>query len=882
MRQFGQFWRKLIFLLRRDRMERELQEEMRLHAQLKTEANITRGMDPVEARYAAQRQLGNATLQREESRQSWGFPLLESVIQDLRYGLRGLRKSPGFTTVAMLTLALGIGATTAIFSIVHAVLLRPLPYRDSPRIVELSTVSAMFPEFQLGQSIPNVDDIKASAHSLEMIALFQLKRFNLTGQGEPELISAAGISSNFLELFGIQPILGRRLLPEDEQLKNGKVVLLSYSLWQRRFGGDAGVVGKSITLDQESYTVAGVLPAGFNRVPVLGYKDKTEAWVPLAIAPKDRSNRTSWMYLALAKLRPGVSVESAQQELDAIASGLARQYPKEASNIHFPVVPIREAVVGNGRRELLILVCAVGFLLLIACTNVSNLVLSRGLQRRRELAVRVALGASRSRIVRQLFLETMLLASAGGALGLGLAAACVTVFRSFAPADFPRLEEVRFELQIALFAFVFSVVAALLCGLAPALSASRSDLNATIQEKSPSAASPSPRSPLRSFLVVTEVALALVLLAGSALMIQSMVRMLRVDPGLRTDHMVTARVTLSATRYASPEAQALFTKRLFDALRAQPAFSGVAMSNNSMLDHSMSLLTFDPAVLGSNEKKTNLEARSASPGFFTTMGIAILRGRDFSDHDVNGAPQVVIINDSLSRRFFPGQDPVGKMIKFSPESKEQYQIIGVAADTRDIHLSSAPRPEIYFPILQDAYTEIHVVVRSTLDAPAVTRLLENCLWSVDKDEPLRRVRTMTEVISGSVAEPRFRTWLLSAFATAGLTLTLIGIYGVISYSVMQRTHEMGVRIALGAQPENVLRLVLAQGLRLALLGSAIGLAGSVLLMRLLESQLYEVKPGDPATMAGAAVLMLVVAFCGSYVPARRATKVDPMIALRYE
>lgn len=879
MSQVGQFWRRLLFLVNRQRMERELNEEMRLHAQWKAEKNLASGMNAEQAREAAVRQVGNAALHLEHSRENWGFATLESVIQDLRYGARGLRNSAGFTAVALLTLALGIGATTAIFSIVYAVLLRPLPYKDSRRIVTVSTVSAMFPEFELGQSIPNLNDIKARSKSLEQSATYQRKTFNLTGNGEPEQISAAAVSSNFLELFSVHPILGRSFMPGDEQLQNGNVALLTWRLWQRRFGADPDIVGKTATLDGKPYTVVGVLPERAGNFYLRGY-GKADLLVPMVIRPEDQNNRTAWMYLMLAKLRSGASVGKAQAELDGIASAIALEHPKEASQLKFPVVTIQDSTVGSDKRELLILLAAVGFLLLIACANVSNLVLSRGLQRQREIAVRAALGASRKRIMRQLLLESFLLALSGGAAGLALAVFGINAFRTFAPVDFPRLGELRLEPYVALFAFLISVLAAMLCGLAPALSASRANLNVSIRDNTPTA--PAGRSFLRGFLVVTEVALALILLAGSALMVQSMVRMLRVDPGMRTDHMITAQVTLSPTRYPSDEAQALFTKRLLAALRAQPGISGVAMSNNSILEHATALLSFDPSVLGSSNKEFNLEARSVSPAFFATLGIPLLRGRDFTDHDVKGAPDVVIINDSMARRFFSGQDPVGRIIKFTRDSKEQYQIVGVAADTRDIHLSRKPRPEIYFPMLQDPYNELKIMVRSSLDSTAVTRLLQRCLWSLDKDEPLREVRTMAEVISGSVAEPRFRTWLLTAFAVAGLSLTLIGIYGVISYSVSQRTHEMGIRIALGARPSNMLRLVLNHGLRLTLVGAAIGLAGSLLLTRVLENQLYEVKPGDPATLVGAAGAMLLVAIGASYFPARRATRVDPMVALRYE
>lgn len=879
MPQFDRFLRKIIFLFKRKRMERELAEEMRFHAQLKTEKNLDKGMDAAEAYYAVRRQLGNMALQQEESHRIWGFPRLESVLQDLRYGARGLRNAPGFSTVALLTLALGIGATTAIFSIVYAVMLRPLPYKDSERLVNISTVSSMFPEFTLGQSLPNLNDIKARAKSLEMIATYQRTSLTLTGAGEPEQISAAAVSSNFLDLFSVHPIFGRALLPDDEQQKNGKVVLLGYSLWQGRFGSDPQVVGKSINLDQTPYTVVGVLPQSVSGFYLRGY-GKADVIVPLVVPPDKAKNRTGWMYLAIAKLRPGVSINKAQTEMDGIAGALSQEYPKEDSQIKFPVETIRDATLGGDKRELMILLAAVGFLLLIACANVSNLVLSRGLQRQREIAVRAALGASRTRVVRQLLLESLLLAVTGGAAGLALAVWGIHAFRALAPVDFPRLDELRLEPHIAFFAFIISVLAAAVFGLAPAISASRSDLTSTMKENS---ATVSTRQPfLRSALVVTEVALALVLLTGSALMVQSMMRTLRVDPGLRTDHMVTAEVTLSITRYPSEDAQLLFTRKLLDALRAQPQFSGVALSNNSILAHSTGLTTFDPATLGSNEKETNLEARWTSPGFFSTMGIPVLRGREFSDQDQKGAPNVIIINESMAQRFFPRHDAVGRGFKVSLHDKDSYQIIGIVADTRDIQLNAKPRPEIYFPILQAAGNELRIMVRSSLDPAAVSALLRNALRSVDKDEPLREVQTMTEVIASSIADHRFRTWLLSAFAAAGLVLTLIGIYGVISYSVAQRTHEMGIRIALGARPGKMLLMVLGHGLQLAIVGAAIGIAGAFLLMRVLASQLYEIKPTDPVTLIGAAIGMLLVAAGASYLPARRATRVDPMIALRYE
>ena len=882
MFDLGQFFRKLQWAFERKRLDRELEEEMRLHADLKTEKNIAAGMDPEEARYAAQRQIGNATRIHEESRQNWGFAFLESALQDIRYGLRGLRNAPGFATVALVTLALGIGATTTIFSIAHTVLVRPLNYHESGRIVEISTVSSMFPEFQLGQAIPTLDEIRARAKSYDVISIFQLASLSLTGRGEPEQVGAAQISSNFLDVFSVHPLLGRAFLPDDEQRKNGDVALLGYELWRRRFGADPTIVGKPAILDGKSYTIVGVLPEELSFLPIAGPREKTEVFTPLMIKPEDRTNRTAWMYMTLARLRPGVSQRAAQSEMDGIAADLARQYPKEDGSIHFPVVTILEATVGSGRKELVILLTAVCFLLLIACANVSNLILSRGLQRQREIAVRAALGASRTRILRQLLIESLLLALVGGIAGVALAMDGVKVFRSFAPQDFPRLEEIAVEPRIAIVALLISFAAALLCGLAPALATCRSQLNITTQQKGSTTAQPHGRFSLRGFLVVTEVALALVLLTGSALMVQSMVRLLRVDPGLQTAQITMARVTLPETRYGSDDARALFDKQLWEALQAHREFSGVALSNNMLLAHNMALLTFDPAAIGINEKQTNLEARSVSPGYLAALGIPLLRGRDFTVRDMKGSPVVVMINQSMAQKFFPGQDPVGKMIKFSPESKEQYQIVGIVSDTRDIQLNAKPRPEVYFPVFQDAFNEVRVIVRSSLDTAAVKSALERTLWSLDKDLPLRDVRTMNQIVAGSVAEPRFRTWLITAFAAVGLALTLIGIYGVISYSFAQRTHEIGIRIAIGAQPQAVLRMVLAQGLRLAIMGALAGVAASLLLTRFIANQLYDTRPADPATLVGAALIMLVIALAASFVPGRRATRVDPMLALRQE
>ncbi|HEU4413899.1 MAG TPA: ABC transporter permease [Candidatus Angelobacter sp.] len=803
---------------------------------------------------------------------SRGF--IESMAQDVRYGLRGLRKSPGFTTVAMLTLALGIGAATAIFSIVNTVLLRPLPVREPSRLVHITTVLPRWPEMVMGQTMTNLRDIKAQSHSFETIATILPRARTITGSGYPEQLATAEVSSGFLTLLGFHPALGRDFLPGDERRQNGDVVLLSDDLWRRKFAGDRQILGSVVKLDHQPFTVAGVLPTG------LAYLAKIDALVP-QIAP-EHIERGMGNYETLARLRPGVSLSQAQADMDGIAAGIARQNPEMEAGIRFPLEPFQKAA--SKRPELLALLGAVGFLLLIACANVSNLVLSRGLRRQREIAVRAALGASRQRIVRQLLMESFLLALAGGMAGAVFAAGGVQLFRMLAPANFPRLAELRPEPALLLIAFVLSAVAGILFGLAPAMSTVRANLNPAIRDNAGAISAPGRMLSLRNILVVTEVALALVLLTGSGLMVQSMVRLLSVDTGLRIDHLVTGELTLPSGQYGSKDAQRIFVQRLLESLQGQAQFSGVALTNTPVLSGQLfNLKHFNPSLMGIDEEETNLEAITVTPGFFEMMGIRLQRGRFFSELDNKSASPVTIINESVARQFFPGQDPIGRSLKFSPDDPtQQYQIVGVVADTRDTSPGAGLRTQVYFSLLQEPWERVHVLARSSLDPVTAISSVQRVVEQVDKDMPLRRARTVEENIAATVAQPRFRTWLLSIFAIAGLTLTLIGIYGVISYSVRQRTKEMGIRIALGAQSGSLLGLVMRQAVVLSVTGAICGVIASLLLMRLMASQLFEIKPGDPATLIGAVLMMLLVALAASWIPARRATKVDPMIALRHE
>jgi putative ABC transport system permease protein len=867
----------MIFSFQRKRMDRELAEEIRQHLEWKTRQNMAAGMADGEARHAARRQLGNPARVEEESRENRGFPLLESLLQDVRYGLRGLRQAPGFTAVAAITLALSIGATTAIFSIVNTILVRPLPYKDSRRIANIRTVSPMFPEFSLGESKPDYDDIRAGTHVFEQLAMFQQKQANLTGMEEPEQIATTDVSAEFLPLLGVAPALGRGFTPEDSTRKNGDVVLLGHGLWRRRFESDAKIVGKQIMLEHTPRTVIGVLPEGFD------FPRKSDAWLPLLSSTAEAEKRGARFYSVLAKLRPGIGLAAAQAELDNLAARLSTQYSQDDSGIQLKLTSLQEDVTGSSKSGLVLLLGAVGFLLLIACANVSNLVLSRGARRQQEIAVRAALGASRRRILRQLLVESLLLSFLGGAAGLLVAVYSIDAFRIFAPSGVPRLDELRVDVAMAWIALAISSVAGILSGLAPALRTSRPDLNLALKERVASGtAAGAGGISLRGFLVAAEIALALVLLDGSALMVQSLLRTLRVDAGFRTDHVLTAELNLPASRYATPEARTLFIQQLLDALHANPQLQNAALSDSSALTDNLKMMMFDAGTLGEGDNSTTLQMRSVAPGYFDTLRIRLVSGRTFNANDVKGGPGVAIINESLARRYFSGQNPLGKVLRFGREPNDQSQIVGVVGDTRDVHLQAKPRPQIYLPLLRNPEPSIHIFIRSTTEPLALANTLRKTVWAIDKDQPLSRVQTMDQIISQSVAEPRFRTWLLGVFAVAGLALTLVGIYGVVSYTAGQRTREIGIRIALGAQPGAVLRLVLGQGIRLAGAGALAGIAGALALTRLLKSQLYEIKPADPGTLIAAAALMFLVALAACYLPARRAARVDPLIALRHE
>jgi putative ABC transport system permease protein len=803
------------------------------------------------------------------------------LLQDIRYGIRMLLRSPGFTIVAVLTLALGIGANTAIFTVVNAVLLRPLPYKDASRLVNLNSTLTYFPEFHLGESPADFVDIKTKNQSFESMAMYQMSAMNLTGEGNPEEISAGAVSPNLFPMLGVRPLRGRWFIEEEEQPGKDSTAILSYGLWQRRFGADPGAIGKNLTLNGKLYTIVGILPSGFR------FPQKTDLWIPLALSPADLREREMHGTEVLAKLKPGVELQRVQAELNAIASHLASQYPNVDQGLGLLVIPLQEARVGGVRPALLVLFGAVGFVLLIACANVGNLTLARSLKRQREMAIRAALGASRSRIAWQLLVESVLLSLAGGVFGLLLALWGVDALRSFAPANTPRLDELRVDPGVLCFSFAISALAGILFGLVPAIQSSRADLNSSLKEHGAARSGKFERHRLRSVLVVSQVALALVLLTGSALTIQSFSRLTSIKPGFRTDHLLTLSIHLPSSKYPKESQQINFAQQLLEKVKPLPGVINVAGASMPYLRGRMSLSTIqiEGVPSRSNSSSDNVEYKAISPGLFETMGIHLLKGRDFDSHDVAGTIRIVAVSESLAHRYWPGINPVRKRVSLD-QDKEGHpiwsEVVGVVSDTRDIHFDVAPKAVVYVPLLQIGSEQIILIVRTTADPVALAAAVRSQVWAVDPDQPITDLLTMEQVVSESVAAPRFRTLLLGIFAVLGLVLTILGTYGVISYSVSQRTHEIGIRIALGAHPHDILALVIGQGIKLALTGVAIGVGAALVLTHWMASLLYGISATDPLTFAAVAILLTVVALAACYIPARRAMRVDPMIALRYE
>jgi putative ABC transport system permease protein len=801
------------------------------------------------------------------------------VMQDVKFAVRMLRKSPGFTFIAIMTLALGIGANTAVFTVVNSILLRPLPYPESQRLASLRTIMPMFPDFRLDDSIANVNDILAQNDVFEGSAMFREWPMNLSGDGVPVRAEVVRATPDIFALLGAVPERGRLFTQAEDAPGKDGVAVISDALWRGRYGADPKLIGRSVHLDGKLYAVIGVTAPGFQF-------EKTEIWLPLALAPKDKADRSMNGCSVFLRLKRGVSLKQTQSELDAIAARLSKEYPNEDKGIKFTIALVRDEATQNARPALLVLMGAVALVLLIGCANVGSLALARSLTRQKEIAVRAALGASRARILRQFFVESLVLALLGGAVGWMFGVYGVEAFRHLAPADTPRLADLRMDYGVFAFTLGISVLSAVLFGLAPALQSSRTEAGGALKESGPVGSTGTrSRRHVRSALVVLEVSLALVLLASSVLLIKSLMRLTHVDPGFRTDHLLTAGVALPPAKYSTAAQQAAFLNELMERMKSLPT-EGVAAGGSILNDYLMVMVLSSQGLTDARATDTaSIETQYVTREYFGVVGIPIIRGQNFSPTDTPYSSRVAIVNESFVRRYFPNSDPIGKQLNFNIDPKEKAdwrRVIGVVRDVRDVELSKTARPEIYLSLEQNTTSAFALFVRTKSDPRAMVPALRSIVQKIDPDLPLTDVGTMDETMYAATTTPRFRSILLTVFAGLGLLLSLIGIYGVIAITVTQQTREIGIRMALGAHPRDVLRLMLGRGMLWVLAGTAGGLAGAYAATRLLESLLYEVKATDPASFAIATALLVASAIAACYIPARRAMRVDPMDALRYE
>jgi len=814
---------------------------------------------------------------------------METLLQDIRYGIRMLAKNPGFTAIAILTLALGIGANTAIFSVVNAELLRPLPFRDPGQLVRVASANARLRTVSGAVSYPDFADWRAQNRVFQNMAAYVDSSFALTGIEQPAHLQAASVSADMFNLLGVSPELGRAFLPDDDE-PHHHVVILSHGLWKERFGGDPQIIGRVITLDNSAYTVVGVMPASFQYLLQRETPALWSSFSPLRESTTDSptmaDQRDAHFLRVIGRMKPRVTVAEAQANLDVITASLAKQYPDSNKYFSAKVVSEQEELTHSIRPALFVMMVAVGFVLLIACVNVANLLLARATSRTREIAIRSALGAGRQRVIRQLLTESFLLALVAGVLGLLLAMWGSAALVRFSPANLPRLAEIRVDGWVLAFTMGLSLATGMFFGLAPALQVSHGNIVDALKEGALSSTAGRGRHALRSSLVIVEMALALVLLVSSGLLIRSLVHLQNVNPGFDPHNVMTSNVDLPDAKYSDAK-KAQYFKDLMPQLKALPGVQSAAGIYPLPMGGDEIRTTFQidgHPVAKSEEPHTSL--RDITPDYFATMRIPILQGRDFGAQDEAASTPVVIINEALARQIFAGENPIGKHIK--PEIAQgasepvMREIVGVVGNVKFHDLSDEWAPESYIPYAQISFGSLTLVVRTAQDAHSLAKPVAETVRSLDKDLPTYAPKTVEEYLNGTMAQPRFNTYLLGIFAALAMLLTAVGLYGVISYSVAQRTHELGIRMALGGQPGDMLRLIVGQGLRLAAFGVGIGLAVAFVLTHFLSSMLFGVSAADPISYIAVVGLLLTVVIVACYVPARRAMRVDPMVALRYE
>ncbi|HUB80020.1 MAG TPA: ABC transporter permease [Bryobacteraceae bacterium] len=870
-------------LVRRKKVESEMDEELRFHCERRIEKYRKAGMSYEEALRRARMEFGGLEQVKEDCRDARGVSLVETLAQDLRYGWRTLLKAPGFAAAALFTLALGIGASTAIFSLVYGILLRPLPFRDPSRLVVLNETTPKVGNVSV--SYPNFQDWRAQSRTFSEMAAVSSVNFNMTGIGQPEHVAGLAVSPDFLSMAGVQPVIGRRFTSEEEKAGTAPVLLLSYTLWQTHFGAEQGVIGRVIHLDSGTYTIVGVLPPDFRWLEKCDVMEPMGVWATHNGNATDRRQRGD--LLVVGRLAANAGIEQARTEMKGIASRLASAYPEANDQFGVNLQPLRETFSGDERPSMLVLLAAAIFVLLVACANVANLFLMRGAVRTRELALRIAIGASSGRIVRQILTESFLVALLGGMAGVGLAMVGVPAIVRLIPRDTLAGASVEVNLPVLVFSAGLVVLSTFVFGLAPALDSTRSNLQSELKggDKTTSAGG---RMRLRNVLATSEVALAMILLVGTGLMLKSLYRLLSVDSGFRPERVLKLEMSLQTAQYDKDPAIIGFWQQTLDKVRALPGVESAALGTAIPLteDHWRSDISVEGMELPKPGSYPHPDMHIVSPDYEKTLGVRLLRGRGFTDADQESAPRVALINALAAQRLFPGADPVGKRFTFgrigSGRTPQWITIVGVVADTKMYGLANPARLEVYLPFRQSAPNGMVLLVKSRHEPTALVSAIRQVVTSIDREQPLFGIATMEEVVSASVSTRRITLLLLGLFSGLALVLAAIGIYGVIAYSVALRTKEIGIRMALGAQTGDVLRMVFAQGGKISAAGIVIGAAASLGLTRLMASLLYSVSAFDPETLAGVALLLVLIAILACYFPARRTLRVDPLTSLRHE
>ncbi|HEX2331176.1 MAG TPA: ABC transporter permease [Candidatus Angelobacter sp.] len=869
---------------RRERFDHDLEEEMRLHRDLRAEEIHDSGATEPDSHAAAQRRFGNTLQLQEEIRRAWGWAWLDHLSQDLRYAVRVLRKSPGFTSIAVVTLALGIGANTAMFSLINSVLLRPLPYSDPDQIVSVF-------ERNLARGIPangcsyvDLLEIRRS-ETFAAVAGVQNHQLTLTGAGDPTVVETVVVTPEIFSILNVRPLAGRYLYAEDNTPGAAPAVVLSEGLWRGRFGADNTLVGHSIHLDQQAYTVVGIMPAGF-RTPEAG--PKQEVWIAAAKDPLFSAWMPSpgghWLRL-VAKLKSAGPLGPTQSRLDALSTQLIKQSPAQRTGWSLRVAPLQEVMVGEIRTPLLVLLGAVGLVLLLACVNIANLLLARATSRSREVALRQACGAGRGRIIRQFLTESALLGLLGAVIGVALAYSSIHALGLLLPANIAAQRPVELDVWVLGFALLISMAASIGFGLAPAVLTSRTDVQSNLKHGSAQSGSDRGSLRLRGLLTRAEIALAMVIVVAAGLLVRSLLKMTSVDPGYIAEHVIRADVSLPRYQYKTPQQWAAFSDALMERIQAQRGLedSAVAVPPPMYGQVNLAFVIAGAAPLPPGAVQS-ANYVSVTPKYFGVMGIPLLRGRVFNPEDSASSPRVAIISATLARRYFKDENPVGKEVVFGfpPDTNITREVVGVVGDVRDVALTQDPGPMLYVPFAQAPFWGDVLVIKSSLPTGTIVAGIRQAVDAIDKNLPITEVEKLPDALETSIAQPKFRTWLLAAFGAVALLLAAAGVYGVVSYSVASRTKEFGVRATLGASPASIRKMVLREGVGLAGIGLAVGLAAALAVTQLLKSQLFGVPAYDPITFLLSAAILVAVALLACYLPARRAMRVDPMVALRYE